>query len=95
MARVVNMRDEQATRRIDRATRWGNPYRIGKHGDRQQVIALYREWLWQEIRSGAIALQDLAELHTEETLGCWCYPQDCHGDVLARAAAWAYKEVRK
>ena len=42
--------------RIDRRTRFGNPYRIGRHGTREQVIALYRAELWRRIRAGEISL---------------------------------------
>ena len=28
--------------RIDRRTPWGNPFRIGEHGTREQVVARYR-----------------------------------------------------
>ena len=33
--------------RIDRRTRWGNPFRIGAHGGRAEVIARYRVALWR------------------------------------------------
>jgi hypothetical protein len=68
--------------------RWGNPFRIGPDGTREQVIAKYRAWLWGEIASGAIALEDLAAL-SGKVLGCWCSPSPCHGEVLAAAADWA------
>ncbi|MDD9992261.1 MAG: DUF4326 domain-containing protein [Rhodospirillales bacterium] len=74
--------------RIDRRTRWGNPFVIGRDGDRAQVIELYRRDLWRRIRAGEIALEDLAALNSK-TLLCHCHPLPCHGDVLARAAAWA------
>ena len=73
---------------IDRRTRWGNRFRIGPGQDREQVIALYRADLWRRIRAGEIALGELAELDGC-WLACWCEPEPCHGDVLARAAAWA------
>ena len=73
---------------IDRRTKWGNPFRLGVHGDREQVIARYRMRLWRLIQAGEVSLEELAELD-----GCWlachCEPLPCHGDVLARAAEWA------
>ena len=74
--------------RIDRRTRWGNRFRIGPDGGRAEVIELYRRELWRRIRAGEIALDDLAALNSK-TLLCHCHPLPCHGDVLARAAAWA------
>ena len=68
--------------------RWGNPYRIGRDGDRGEVIERYRRWLWAEIEAGRIDPAELAALRGK-TLGCWCAPEPCHGEVLAAAAAWA------
>lgn len=76
----------------DEAGRWGNPYRIGEDGDREQVVALYREYLWAKIQTGCIPIADLAALDGK-VLGCWCAPRPCHGDVLLRAAAWAVAQL--
>ena len=74
---------------IDLRTAWGNnPFRVGRDGDRQQVIAKYRAGLWRRIPTGEVALEELAELDGC-WLACWCEPLPCHGHVLARAAAWA------
>lgn len=73
--------------------RWGNPFRIGEDGDREQVIERYRSWLWRQIKAGEVDLADLAALHGK-VLGCWCAPQPCHGEVLASAAAWAAERAR-
>ncbi|MYH36922.1 MAG: DUF4326 domain-containing protein [Rhodospirillaceae bacterium] len=73
---------------IDRRTKWGNPFRIGRDGLREEVIARYREDLWRRIRAGEIPLEELAELDGC-WLACWCEPLPCHGDVLAKAAEWA------
>ena len=77
---------------IDRRTKWGNPYKLGVDGDREQVIALYRADLWRRIRAGEVPLEELAELDGC-WLACWCEPLPCHGDVLARAAAWASEQL--
>ena len=89
---IVNLKhDPDAVKngavRIDRRTRWGNPYRIG-HPTREEVIARYRVELWRRIRAGEVSLEELAALHGK-TLACHCAPLPCHGEVLARAAAWA------
>lgn len=86
---VVNIRDEvEGAVRVDRTTRWGNPFHIGRDGTRDDVIAKYRAWLWTELRARRIAVDDLAALHGCD-LACWCAPQACHGDVLVAAARWA------
>lgn len=60
---------------------WGNPFRIGHDGDRAEVIERYERYLLESPHL-------LASLHElkGKTLGCWCAPQPCHGDVLARRA---------
>ena len=73
---------------IDRRTKWGNPFRIGRDGSRDEVIARYRADLWRRIRAGEIALEELAGI-AHCWYACHCSPLPCHGLVLARAAAWA------
>ena len=77
---------------IDRRTQWGNPFRVGRDGTREQVIARYRADLWRRIREGRVSLEELAALDGM-WLACWCDPLPCHGHVLARAAAWAAAQL--
>jgi Domain of unknown function (DUF4326) len=58
-------------------SKWANPYQIGKDGTRQEVIEKYRAY----IKSRPDLLASLSELEGQ-TLGCWCAPEPCHGDVL-------------
>ena len=89
MARVWHLRNAPPDAiRIDRQTRWGNPFVMGKDGTREEVIDKYRDHLWGRIRTGKLSLDDLAGLHGKD-LACHCAPQPCHGDVLSKAAAWA------
>lgn len=106
MSKVVNLRHTSTYDvRIDRASRWGNPYThradvARKRGDvtlvatRDEAIAAYKRMLWADIQSGKVTLDDLAELHLK-TLACWCHPQACHGDILVAASAWAYGELAR
>ena len=94
---IVNLKhDPDAVRngavRIDRRTKWGNRFVIGRHGTRDEVIALYRADLWRRIREGEVSLEELAALDGKR-LACHCAPKPCHGEVLARAAAWAAAEL--
>lgn len=72
-------RVDKCTVRIDRRTKWGNPFVIGKDGDRATVIRKYAEWVW--CGDGRHLLQDLHELYGQ-VLGCHCCPEMCHGHVL-------------
>ena len=80
--------------------RWGNPFSHKENtsallrvSSRERAIAEYKGWLWHEINEGRITLEDLAALDGK-TLGCWCKPKACHGDVLAAAATWAASQLR-
>ena len=61
---------------IGRGSKWGNPFKIGVDGDRKTVINLYREWIIHQP-----VFNDIEELRGK-TLGCFCHPLPCHGDVL-------------
>jgi hypothetical protein len=66
----------------------GNPFVIGKDGDRPMVNRRYRRWLWNELQRGYGPVFD--EIHrlarlakaSDLTLGCWCVPQPCHGFII-------------
>lgn len=60
-----------------KASPFGNPFRIGYDGDREQVITLYRGWIARQPK----LLEQLPELKGKEIV-CWCFPQACHGDVI-------------
>ena len=61
------------TVKVDRSTRWGNPFVVGRDGDRAQCVALFR---------ALPAPDDLEELRGKN-LACWCpLDEPCHADVL-------------
>ena len=75
--KAVNYNDEAYDVLIDRRTKWGNPFIIGRDGDRTEVIDKYRQW----IRVNKELKGMLHELKGKR-LGCCCKPKACHGDVL-------------
>lgn len=77
---------------IGRGSRWGNPFVIGKHGDRAAVCSQYKELLWNQIKENKVSLQDLAALKGK-SLVCFCAPLSCHGHVLESAALWAHNQL--
>ena len=66
---------------IGRGGPWGNPFIIGRDGDRVEVIALYKAWLLRQPH----LLERLHELRGRD-LVCWCKPAACHGDTLLELA---------
>jgi hypothetical protein len=68
---------------IGRGSKWGNPFIIGKDGDRDEVVEKYRHYLWTNKQ----LLAQIRELLNKD-LVCHCAPQRCHGDVLLDALEW-------
>jgi len=98
--RILNLREfggvpPEGSIRIDRKTRWGNPFPMLNKSEveRTRVVTAYREHLWKQIQSGVVRIPDLAELDGKD-LACWCAPKLCHGNVLREAAAWAARQLQ-
>lgn len=85
--RVVHCRGKPFDVYIGRPSKWGNPFKVGVHGDRRECIARYREWI--ATQPGLLA--DIGELQGQ-ALGCWCAPKACHGDVLRELADYGERE---
>ena len=86
VGRVVHCKREPFDVYIGRATDelaglWGNPFKIGRDGDRAEVIEKYRRWIVQQPE----LMTRLPELRGK-VLGCYCAPLACHGDVLLELA---------
>lgn len=89
MIRIVHCKKDSYDVYIGRGSRWGNPFRIGKDGNRSEVIMKYADWL----RTQPELLSSVHELK-DKVLGCWCAPAGgvtrhselvCHGQILAEA----------
>lgn len=72
---------------VDRSSILGNPFVMGRDGDRDEVCEKYKDWF-------SVA-RDRAEVYTElkkmkdvyEKLGklrlfCWCAPKRCHAETI-------------
>jgi hypothetical protein len=80
MSLVVHCKKEKFDVYVGRPSKWGNPFVIGKDGDRKEVISKYKDWIVkQEV------FKDIEELRGK-VLACWCHPQECHADVLVELA---------
>lgn len=69
---------------IGRPGPWGNPFIIGRDGDRAQVIQKYEAWFEEEFCSDIDRLHGMITALKDKTLVCFCAPQACHGDVIAQ-----------
>ncbi len=81
MTHVVDHRHEPYDVYIGRPSIWGNPFTAGRGTSRTEAIKKYEEYL----RSKPELMARVHELKGL-TLGCWCSPLPCHGDILAAIA---------
>jgi hypothetical protein len=82
LAKVVNCRsgDEDWDVYVGRPTKWGNPFKVGRDGTRDETIEMYRWWV-----ANSSLYDDIGELRDKD-LACWCAPKACHADVLLELA---------
>lgn len=80
---------------IGRPSVLGNPFAVGRDGSREQVIAKYRVWLWEQINQRGKVWEELLRLAEVEnlTLICFCKPLACHGDVVKAAVEWLREDL--
>lgn len=58
-----------------------NPYKIGKDGTREDVLVKYESYIRKKLAEDSSFSEELKNLKGK-TLGCWCKPDKCHGDIL-------------
>jgi len=79
MIKVVHCKKHPYDVYIGRGSKWGNPFVIGKDGNREEVISKYEAYIMSPQQDKL--RQSLYELK-DKTLGCFCAPKACHGDIL-------------
>ena len=82
--KVVHCMKDKYDVYIGRPGKWGNPFSHDKGtlakrkvNSREEAVERYREYIMNNKR----LMSDLHELEGK-TLGCWCSPNKCHGDIL-------------
>lgn len=85
--RVVHCKRERYDVYIGRGGPWGNPFPVpSKDYDRERDPANILGRYEAHVRARPDLMAKLVDLEGK-TLGCWCAPKRCHGDVLARMVA--------
>lgn len=99
LSRAKGWRIPPGTVKVDRSTKWGNPFIVGRHGTQAECVDLFNK-----LAHGYICIskgtdlattqsnflktlvEDLAELRGKN-LACWCkLGAPCHADVLLKIA---------
>lgn len=60
-----------------RPTKYGNPFSIGKDGNRNEVCEKFEKEILPDL--------DVTELRGKD-LVCWCFPLRCHCDAILKKA---------
>lgn len=82
---IVHCKREKYDVYIGRPGILGNPFTIGKDGTRDEVIEKFEAYARHRIARDEEFKAAIKMCHGQ-TLGCWCAPQRCHGDVIEKLA---------
>ena len=91
MTRIVNFKLEKCDIKITRTPKneipdpplfgcFGNPYPVGTYG-REKCLELYRDYFYKRIEEDTAFREAVLSLKGK-TLGCFCKPLECHGDII-------------
>ena len=86
--RVVHCKKEEFDVYVGRGSKWGNPY-SHKEGTLAEYVVESRREAVQRFEEYLLSNEELMGSLSElkgKTLGCWCKPKSCHGDILLRYA---------
>lgn len=81
---VVFIKDkitEKKERFPKESSKFCNPFKVGKDGTREEVIEKYEKYIKEKIIVNNELKEELIKMKNKN-LGCWCYPEKCHGDIL-------------
>ena len=88
MIKIVNKKDFKGNGiYIGRPSVLGNPFVIGRDGNRDEVIGKCREYLKEVLESNDKVRKEFERIKelskkVDVNLICWCAPRKCHGDVI-------------
>ena len=101
LCKVVHFKKDPYDIYIGRPSKWSNPFSHISDGNtiakyivdsRGESIIAYKDWI--TTGDGINLLNDLHEL-CGKTLGCWCKPNICHGDILAELVKDKFIKIKK
>lgn len=89
MTTVVHCKKQKYDVLIDRTSIFGNPYHVGKHSEggivtrwtREESIEHYAGYFYYRMEHDRKFADEVIKLKGK-TLGCWCKPLACHGDII-------------
>lgn len=89
--RVVHCKKEPYDVYIGRPSAWGNPFshKDGTRAEykvstREQAIETFEVYIRTQFALDPFFILEYLKPIAGKTLGCWCAPKPCHGDVLIK-----------
>jgi hypothetical protein len=83
LKRTKGWRMPPNTVKVDRATRFGNPFPLTAARSRSDALAAFTQYLRRRLADEPGFLEPLRG----KNLGCWCrLDEPCHADILLEAA---------
>lgn len=83
MTKVINIKNTKENYEYcGRPSIFGNPFVIGKDGNRNEVISMFKVYFNERIKTDENFKNQVLKLR-DKNLGCFCKPLACHCDVLA------------
>lgn len=85
--KVVNLYKDSYDVYIGRAGKgqdgyFGNPFPLKKNEERGATIERYKQYFYHRIKTDPDFKLKIERLKGK-TLGCFCKPNSCHGDIIA------------
>lgn len=95
VTRVVNLRKDDFDVYIGRPGTFGNPFIIGRDGNRDDVCDKHWEWLFGRLDAPdgrkPPTISAIKASCQGRRLGCFCAPKRCHGDNYVRICRGDYE----
>lgn len=98
LRRTKGWRMPDNTVKVDRTTRWGNPFAVTEDRTRGEAVGAFRTWLTvdgcdADMPETKLCILDSLDELRGKNLACWCPLEDaegrrvpCHADVLLEIA---------
>lgn len=77
----IKTNEDKKERYPKKSSVFSNPFKIGRDGDRNDVLDKYREYIVEKLDKESSLKDELLRLKGKN-LGCWCAPEPCHANIL-------------
>lgn len=63
-------------------SQWANPFTL-KEYERGEALGLYENYLRETLEDLPSTKLEVLNMEGKQ-LGCWCHPEECHGDIIVK-----------